>query len=92
MHNSKQILRLKAPQTPATPLSPLHPWTNKQRVLLLPSSLIHGAQQQVQQYSTHPQFLTPYPHVSLLDYVVEVGSHGQCEAGRFRARGQKENM
>lgn len=26
--------------------------------------------------STHPQFLTPYPHVSLLDYVVEVGSHG----------------
>lgn len=40
--------------------------------------------------STHPQFLTPYPHVSLFDYVVEVGSHGEgkrvasCSRGKIK--------
>lgn len=34
--------------------------------------------------STHPQFLTPYPHVSLLDYVVEVRSHGDRKPSASR--------
>lgn len=37
--------------------------------------------------STHPQFLTPYPHVSLLDYVVEVGSHGDRKPPASRLAG-----
>lgn len=32
--------------------------------------------------STHPQLLTPYPHVSLFHDVVEVGSHGGRAKGR----------
>lgn len=45
-------------------------------LLLLPLRPLLRGHSKCNSSGTHPQLLAPYPHVSLFDYVVEVGSHG----------------
>lgn len=54
----------------------------KQLELLSLVLLLHPAiNSKCNSTGTHPQFLAPYPHVSLFDYVVEVRSHGERKRG-----------